>query len=367
MEGPQYPQYPPAPPYRPYPPVAPRTKMGELTVTYSSSNFFKRWAATIIDFILFLGFIGFLLFTLYDTKINLGIPILAVLFLTPAYYIFLEGYTGFTLGKFIMRIQTVNADGESPGLVKALIRTALRLVDVNPFLAGGLPAGICVLVTKEKQRLGDMAAKTYVVNSRDLDPPSPERKTTLTVIFTLLGLFAVVFVILGIVTLNTKGFGESSSTGEKNEESKVFVSKDGNFQLTTPSDWRKDDSLNDEADISASNWFKEKYAIVLSENKADFESGYTLEEYEETIESNFIDGLSDSPIYEPYPTMINGNPAYRFVVEEQSDGIAVVYSIAVIETPTHFHQLVTWTEERKYDRYEEELDGVIASFKESES
>lgn len=364
MEGPT--QYPSSPPYQPYPPVAPRTKMGELTVTYGVSIFFKRWAATIIDFILFLGFIGFLLFTMYDTK-NWGIPILAVLFLIPAYYIFLEGYTGFTLGKFIMRIQTVNADGGTTGPLKALIRTALRLIEVNPFLVGGLPAGICVLVTKEKQRLGDIVAKTYVVNARDLEPPNRERKTVLTVIFTLLGIFAVVFIILGIVTLATKDFGESSSTGARTEETKVFVSKDGNFELTTPSDWKKDDSLNDEADISASNWFKEKYAIVLSENKADFESGYTLEDYEETIESNFIDGLSDSPIYEPYPTMINGNPAYRFVVEEQSDGIPIVYSIAVIETPTHFHQLVTWTEERKYDRYEEELDSVIASFKESES
>jgi uncharacterized RDD family membrane protein YckC len=48
------------------------------------------------------------------------------------------------------------------------VRTLFRLIEVNPILAGGLPAGIAVIATRGKQRLGDMAAGTYVLLDRDM-------------------------------------------------------------------------------------------------------------------------------------------------------------------------------------------------------
>jgi uncharacterized RDD family membrane protein YckC len=44
----------------------------------------------------------------------------------------------------------------------------LRLIEVNPFLVGGLPAGLVLLLTRRRQRLGDLLAGTYVVRLRDL-------------------------------------------------------------------------------------------------------------------------------------------------------------------------------------------------------
>jgi len=43
-----------------------------------------------------------------------------------------------------------------------------RLVEVNPLLLGGLPAGIAVAMSRRRQRLGDMLAGTYVVRRKDL-------------------------------------------------------------------------------------------------------------------------------------------------------------------------------------------------------
>ena len=62
----------------------------------------------------------------------------------------------------------VDRDGHPPGFAKALIRTALRLIEVNPLLIGGFPAGIVMLATKRHQRLGDPRAGTCVARKADL-------------------------------------------------------------------------------------------------------------------------------------------------------------------------------------------------------
>lgn len=48
----------------------------------------------------------------------------------------------------------------------ALVRTLLRVVEANPLLFGGVPAGVCILASKRNQRLGDLAAGTLVVSVR---------------------------------------------------------------------------------------------------------------------------------------------------------------------------------------------------------
>jgi uncharacterized RDD family membrane protein YckC len=50
-----------------------------------------------------------------------------------------------------------------------MVRTLFRLIEVNPILVGGIPAGIAVLMSAHKQRLGDMVASTYVLRDRDAD------------------------------------------------------------------------------------------------------------------------------------------------------------------------------------------------------
>jgi uncharacterized RDD family membrane protein YckC len=90
----------------------------------------------------------------------LGLPFL--------YFIVFERLWGRTLGKVVSGTVVVNAKGGRPSLWQAVLRTLLRIIEVNPILLGGIPAGIVALATPAKQRLGDLAAKTYVVRSRDL-------------------------------------------------------------------------------------------------------------------------------------------------------------------------------------------------------
>lgn len=88
--------------------------------------------------------------------------------LAALYFPLLEGTKGWTLGKLVARIRVVDASGQIPGIGKATIRTLSRLFEVNPFLLGGLPAGLVALYSKTHQRVGDMWADTYVLKVPDV-------------------------------------------------------------------------------------------------------------------------------------------------------------------------------------------------------
>jgi uncharacterized RDD family membrane protein YckC len=90
------------------------------------------------------------------------------LVLAVAYYVVPEWLWGRTLGKLITGTVIVNESGGRPGLGQVVVRTLMRLIEVNPLLMGGIPAGIVAAISKRKQRLGDMIANTYVIRSRDL-------------------------------------------------------------------------------------------------------------------------------------------------------------------------------------------------------
>jgi len=71
---------------------------------------------------------------------------------------------GQSVGKKLLNIRVVNADGSTPTLSAYLLRWLLYIVDVP--LTGGLGL-IVVLVTKNSQRLGDLAAGTMVIKEKN--------------------------------------------------------------------------------------------------------------------------------------------------------------------------------------------------------
>jgi len=78
-----------------------------------------------------------------------------------AYYLFMEGYLGQTVGKMLLGIKVVREDnGGVPGLGAAALRTVLRIIDGILFYA---VAFVSVLATQKNRRLGDMVANTLVV------------------------------------------------------------------------------------------------------------------------------------------------------------------------------------------------------------
>lgn len=139
---------------------------------YDNGILVRRWFGCWIDMV---GCVSCLVIP----QLVLGTPLYQKtlglwLLLMPAYFIVPEWLWGRTLGKLITATVVVNQSGSRPGIGQVLIRTLFRLFEVNPLIAGGIPAGIAVAVSKRKQRLGDMAANTYVMYSKDLAKLRPD-------------------------------------------------------------------------------------------------------------------------------------------------------------------------------------------------
>ncbi len=83
-----------------------------------------------------------------------------------AYFIVLEALWSRTPGKYFQGLIVRKLDGGRCDWRASLIRGVLRIIEVNPLLLGGIPAGIVILSSKRKQRLGDMLAGTVVVSNK---------------------------------------------------------------------------------------------------------------------------------------------------------------------------------------------------------
>ena len=92
----------------------------------------------------------------------LGDAVIAIaIIVCAAYYIVLEARTGQTLGKKVVSIKVVAADGTPIGYRASFIRNMLRVVDGLPlFYVLGI---ICIIATRGRQRIGDRAAGTVMV------------------------------------------------------------------------------------------------------------------------------------------------------------------------------------------------------------
>lgn len=89
--------------------------------------------------------------------------------LSLAYDIFGEyRWRGQTVGKRLLRLRVVDAQGLRLTLAQIVLRNLLRFIDRLPLLY--LVGGIAMLLNRRSQRLGDLAADTLVI----WEPPQPE-------------------------------------------------------------------------------------------------------------------------------------------------------------------------------------------------
>jgi uncharacterized RDD family membrane protein YckC len=80
------------------------------------------------------------------------------------YGIVCEWFFGTTLGKRIFAIRVVGLDGARPSFGQALLRNVVRVVDGFPYVLPYLVGFVVAKSNAERQRLGDMLARTQVVS-----------------------------------------------------------------------------------------------------------------------------------------------------------------------------------------------------------
>src|SRR3989442_9176104 len=144
-----------------------------VVLRYDLAGGGNRGFAALVDFMLAtLIFVGaFFLFSLAAGAIGLpavgpyvGIAVLLTFAVAWSYFIFLEWLgNGQTIGKRIFRLRVIADDGSPAGFTAVLVRNLLRVVDFLPSFYGlGL---LAIVLSSRSQRLGDLAAGTFVVRA----------------------------------------------------------------------------------------------------------------------------------------------------------------------------------------------------------
>ena len=97
-----------------------------------------------------------------------GLVVLVTFALAWSYFVLLEWiWNGQTIGKRVFGLRVIADDGAPAGFTAVLVRNLLRVVDFLPGFYGiGL---LAIVVSSRSQRLGDLAAGTFVVRA-----PRPE-------------------------------------------------------------------------------------------------------------------------------------------------------------------------------------------------
>jgi len=145
---------------------------------------------------------------------------------------------------------------------------------------------------------------------------------------------------------------------------KVLRSQDGSIQITLPKGWKEDKDLHDDAVLQASDRLTEKYVIVLSDSKEDFEE-MSLAKHSEITRGSILEGLSSPQVTGPVELTINGSPAIQYEIRGGTENIKVVYFHTTVETSGMFYQVLAWTLKSRFEKNKSDLQEVTNSFQES--
>lgn len=135
----------------------------------------KRWLASAIDYFIYVVLFSIITFAFGDVvidedhdRVHQLTGVAGFLVVVLPWFLLLPGIEfynkGQTIGKAIFRIRTVEEDGSSLTLGKAVVRHLFDLIDYIPFL--GITGIVVASNTKNKQRVGDLVAKTIVVEAK---------------------------------------------------------------------------------------------------------------------------------------------------------------------------------------------------------
>jgi len=312
---------------------------------YGGDMLFRRWLATFIDFAFLVSLFFFSLGVnkyLGDKYYNKTSFIWSILgtSLIICYYFIQEAITGYTIGKYILRIKVVDINFAPPGFKKSLIRNLIRLIEINPLLLGGLPAGIAVIESKKNQRIGDRVAKTYVLKCCDIKKQSnlPIKKN----IALIIGVCTILAAIVG-------GMGAYSSIGKTiisfDNKNKDIISTDKELQITCPSSWDKRNEAmffrnSNEVKLYAVNSKGQGSIKIIKETTNKINRNIDPKEYVKIVEKYNGVKCTLSSTAEPKVININSYTAIQFEMIVKYGERNSKELITIIQTPDNVYTLL---------------------------
>ncbi len=133
-----------------------------VKIQYALAGLGERIGAYLLDAVLVLAYL--IVMVLILDSIVLSQQWLQILIYLPAFFYHLICETlfdGQSIGKRQLGLKVIRLDGQPVTLGNYILRWMLRIVDIS--LTSGAAALLSIAVTKEGQRLGDLAAGTTVI------------------------------------------------------------------------------------------------------------------------------------------------------------------------------------------------------------
>lgn len=146
------------------------------------------------------------------------------------------------------------------------------------------------------------------------------------------------------------------------------VKTNDQYSISLPDYMAPASDMHPQASLQYQNPEKELYIVVVDESKEQMQAydlNYDLETYYKNIVSTpFSEQLKNGKVSMPARMDIDGNKAFISEITGNINNADIYYKLAIIESPTHFYQLVLWTKNDYKEKMSPVMEAMIESFKE---
>lgn len=120
--------------------------------------------------------------------------------------------------------------------------------------------------------------------------------------------------------------------------------------------------FNADASLQYVNKDKAVYIMVIDQDKAEWDSKVSIDEYFDLVSAQFVRDTADA--FLPDIREVNGLKSLQTEATGMENTHKIYYKLAVVESNSHFYQILAWTLLKQKEEYAGDLQRVIDSFEE---
>ena len=133
----------------------------------------------------------------------------------------------------------------------------------------------------------------------------------------------------------------------------------GLARVVLPPGWLPATDLNDNSWLQALDPLRNRYLIVISESREDFDPEMDAQEHSSRTRASLASSVRLLAVRGPEERQVNGFRAVQYELDALTDRTLVTYLHTTVEGRRAFHQVLTWATRSWFDRatFERILDG----------
>jgi hypothetical protein len=158
---------------------------------------------------------------------------------------------------------------------------------------------------------------------------------------------------------------DGSYSGQQVAVNRQWVIADDNLtKMSVPTSWEEHPEFTEVAGLEYANLQREQYLVVISEPKTDFTSNTDVFGYNDLLQQNLRDSISNLQVKYLGEVQINGMNGLKYELKGEIDNLKIVYLQVALEGEDHFHQLLFWTLPSRWRSNLELFEEALVSFAE---